>query len=106
MVLFIMLYKVVLTFSSDNEILKCNHSYGSNRALHSYVVVRFLQIFNKTKFDNKNPLKCATYARFPCVYTNRTTNTPSYPCIGSPAIILLADGSIETTPSTLSLAGM
>ena len=28
-VLFIMLYKVVLTFDSADEILKCNHSYES-----------------------------------------------------------------------------
>ena len=26
--LFIMLYKVVLTFASENEILKCDHSNG------------------------------------------------------------------------------
>ena len=29
MVLFIMLYKVVLTFDSVNKILKCDHSYES-----------------------------------------------------------------------------
>ena len=29
-VLFIMLYKVVLTFESVNEILKCDHSNESN----------------------------------------------------------------------------
>ena len=31
-VLFIMLYKVVLTFESVDEILKCDHSYESYRA--------------------------------------------------------------------------
>ena len=32
-VLFIMLYKVVLTFESVDEILKCNHSNESYRAV-------------------------------------------------------------------------
>ena len=32
-VLFIMLYKVVLTFESVNEILKCDHSNESYRAV-------------------------------------------------------------------------
>ena len=32
-VLFIMLYKVVLTFESVDEILKCNHSNESNWAV-------------------------------------------------------------------------
>ena len=32
MVLFIMLYKVVLTFESVDEILKCDHSKESNLA--------------------------------------------------------------------------
>ena len=34
-VLFIMLYKVVLTFESVDEILKCNHSNESYRAVLS-----------------------------------------------------------------------
>ena len=33
MVLFIMLYKVVLTFESVDEILKCDHSNESYRAV-------------------------------------------------------------------------
>ena len=32
MVLFIMLYKVILTFESADEILKCDHSNESHRA--------------------------------------------------------------------------
>ena len=35
MVLFIMLYKVVLSFESVDEILKCNHSNKSCRAVHA-----------------------------------------------------------------------
>ena len=35
-VLFIMLYKVVLTFESMDVILKCNHSNESYRAVLSY----------------------------------------------------------------------
>ena len=34
-VLFIMQYKVVVTFESVNEILKCDHSGESNQAVHS-----------------------------------------------------------------------
>ena len=34
-VLFIMLYKVVLTFESDDEILKCDHSNKSYLAVLS-----------------------------------------------------------------------
>ena len=37
-VLFIMLYKVVLTFESVNEILKCDHSNESFLAVLSYRV--------------------------------------------------------------------
>ena len=33
MVLFIVLYKVVLTFVSVDEIVKCDHSNGSYRAV-------------------------------------------------------------------------
>ena len=36
MVLFIMLYKVVLTFESVDEILKCDHSNESYRAVLSH----------------------------------------------------------------------
>ena len=35
MVLFIMLYKVALTFESVDEMLKCNHSSESYRAVLS-----------------------------------------------------------------------
>lgn len=38
--------------------------------------------------------------------TNRTTNTPSWPSIGSPAITNLVDESIDTIPSTSSFAGI
>ena len=38
-VLFIMLYKVVLTFESVDEILKCNHSNESYRAVLSHSTV-------------------------------------------------------------------
>jgi len=37
-VLFIMLYNVVLTFEPVNEILKCDHSNESYRAVLSYAV--------------------------------------------------------------------
>ena len=38
MVLFIMLYKVILTFESMNEILKCNHSNESYWAVLALVL--------------------------------------------------------------------
>ena len=38
--------------------------------------------------------------------TDLITNTPSCPCTGSPVTIALVDGSIDTTPSTLSLGGI
>ena len=38
-VLFVMLYKVVLTFESVDEILKCDHSNQSYRAVLSCGVV-------------------------------------------------------------------
>ena len=38
-VLFIMLYKVALTFESSGEILHCDHSNESYRALLSYGTV-------------------------------------------------------------------
>ena len=37
MVLFSMLYKVVLTFESVDEILKCDHSNESYRAVSSFL---------------------------------------------------------------------
>ena len=40
-VLFIMLYKVVLTFESVDEILKCDHSHESCRTLLSCVAVYY-----------------------------------------------------------------
>ena len=40
-VLFIMLYKVVLTFKSVDEILKCDHSNESYRAVLSRGVVYY-----------------------------------------------------------------
>ena len=42
-VLFIMLYKVVLTFESVDKNLKCHHSNESNRTLLSYGVVSYRQ---------------------------------------------------------------
>jgi len=48
-VLFIMLYKVVLTFEPESEILKCNHSN------ESYLVVlsRDFRSFNLSNFELK-----------------------------------------------------
>ena len=48
-VLFIMLYKVVLTFESVNEILKCDHSNESYREVLSSGAVHF-SLFYKLKF--------------------------------------------------------
>ena len=50
-VLFIMLYKVVLTFESVDEILKCDHSSESYYAVLSYGAVFsfILLIFRKLK---------------------------------------------------------
>ena len=41
MVLFIMLYKVVLTFASVDEILKCDHLNESYWAVHSFSAVYY-----------------------------------------------------------------
>ena len=41
-VLFIMLYKVVLTFESVDEILKCDHANKSNRAVLSCGTVYYV----------------------------------------------------------------
>ena len=42
MVLFIMLYKVVLTFESVDEILKCDHSNESYRAVLFFGAINFV----------------------------------------------------------------
>ena len=47
-VLFIMLYKVVLTFESVGEILKCDHSNDSFKAALSHDVVRFKLVIQLT----------------------------------------------------------
>ena len=47
-VLFIILYKVVLTFESVNEILKCDHSNESSSPVPSHATICFL-IFHKIK---------------------------------------------------------
>ena len=46
-VLFIMLYKVVLTFESVDEILKCDHSNESHRGLgrENFYIVLFAYKF-------------------------------------------------------------
>ena len=41
MVLFILLYKVILTFESVDEILKCDHLNKSYRAVLSHGVVYY-----------------------------------------------------------------
>ena len=43
-VLFIMLYKVVLTFASVDEILKCDHSNESYK--QTFPVVMFIILYN------------------------------------------------------------
>ena len=54
MVLFIMLYKVVLTFDSVNEILKCDHSrssaflYFHDETWESFCFVLFCFVFSKS----------------------------------------------------------
>ena len=50
-VLFIMLYKVVLTFESVDEIPKCDHSNESYWAVFSFSTVHF-SLFHKMKFVN------------------------------------------------------
>ena len=44
-VLFIMLYKVVLTFESVDEILKCDHSNESYRAVLSRTIFTIFLLF-------------------------------------------------------------
>ena len=48
-VLFIMLYKVVLTFESVDEILKCDHSNETSSTVLSHGTICF-SIFYKIKF--------------------------------------------------------
>ena len=48
-VLFIMLYKVVLTFESVDEILRCDHSYETPSAVLSNCTV-YTYVFYKVKF--------------------------------------------------------
>ena len=43
-ILFIMLYKVVLTFDSVDEILKCDHSNGIYQAVLSYGSVLYYAV--------------------------------------------------------------
>ena len=50
-VLFIMLYKVILTFASLDEILRCHHSSKSFKAVLSRGTVCFTA-FYKTEFRN------------------------------------------------------
>ena len=45
-VLFIMLYEMALTFESVNEILKCDHSNESYRAVLSCGVVYYIVLFS------------------------------------------------------------
>jgi len=48
-VLFIMPYKVVLTFESVDEILKCDHSNETSSAVLSHGTIH-IKVFNKMKF--------------------------------------------------------
>ena len=50
-VLFIMLYKVVLTFESVNEILNCAHSNEKVLAIRPYSAVHFLIMITKNFFS-------------------------------------------------------
>ena len=51
LVLFILLYKVVLTFESGNEILKCDHSNEISSAVLSLVTIR-LAVSHKVRSEN------------------------------------------------------
>ena len=53
LVLFIILYKVVLTFESVDEILKCDHSNESNWAVLSCGTV-YYAVQDGSKCDNSN----------------------------------------------------
>ena len=71
-VLFIMLYKVVLTFESVDEILKCDHSNESYWAVRScgtvYYAVRdgsnFEFVNEILKYDNSNESYWAMYFKY------------------------------------------
>ena len=47
-VLFIMLYKVVLTFESVDEILQCDHSNETSSTVLSHGTI-YIQVFNTMK---------------------------------------------------------
>ena len=49
-VLFIILYKVVLTFESVNEILWCDHSNETSSAVLSHSTIFFFKYIYKMKF--------------------------------------------------------
>ena len=53
-VLFIMLYKIVLTFESVDEILKCNHSNESYWAVLSCGVVMLYMVYKRPLTYGKN----------------------------------------------------
>ena len=55
MALFIMLYRVVLTFESVDEILKCDHSNESYGAVLFRCAICF-SVINKIKFCNFHEL--------------------------------------------------
>ena len=58
-VLFIMLFKVVLTFESVDEILKCDHSTDSYCAVFSCGAVHYAEHLVVLNFDSVNEmLKC------------------------------------------------
>ena len=59
-VLFIMLYKVVLTFESVDEILKCDHSNESYRAVLSCGAVYYKKLYKVVQtFESVDEiLKC------------------------------------------------
>ena len=49
MVLFIVLYKVILTFESVDEILWCDHSNETSLAVLSHSII-YILVFYKMKF--------------------------------------------------------
>ena len=53
-VLFIMLYKVVLTFESVDEILKCDHSKESSCTEQCFPVVLFIMLYKKCDHANES----------------------------------------------------
>ena len=100
-VLFIMLYKVVLTFESVDEILKCDHSNESYQAILSRGAVRFSIFYKKRVFwgrisvsvlaltflgvqqgkriiENSEPTRLMLDAHFPHVTNFATKSTVSY----------------------------